>query len=268
MIELLSTNIQEHWRAVEGCPGYYVSDLGNVRRSALYDDDGREVYPAKPVAQCLSGSPRTHPTRYMEVSLRLGSKSRRLYKVHQLVAKAFLSPRPPGLVCCHGLGGQLDNRAVNLRWDTQASNIEDMHRARGGNHNALKTECKYGHDLTNPENLYPNPHKTGIGRKCKTCAIRNSKAQHAQRRAAKGAQVGPHNGVKVECKYGHDLTDPDNVYQHGGGRKGRKCRACAIRNARAQTVRKRENKKRSEEASPPEQLTSDALALLALQEPC
>lgn len=34
------------------------------------------------------------------------------------------------------------------------------------------------------------------------------------------------------CKYGHDLNNPDNVYTHTRGRRGRKCKTCALENSR------------------------------------
>ncbi len=144
--------------------------MGNVRRSELYDAEGRLVYEGKPLATALSGTKRdkdgNYYTRYLDVSLRLGTNVRRHTKVHHLVAEAFIGPRPPGMVVCHNNGDPLDNRVENLRYDTQANNITDMHDHRGGHHNSLKTHCKYGHDITDPSNIYKN----GNGRKCRTCA--------------------------------------------------------------------------------------------------
>jgi hypothetical protein len=163
---------QEEWRAIAGHPGYEVSDMGNVRTSDLFDSAGRLAVRSVPVAQCLTRSGgRNNKWRvaYWEVSLRrLDQKDfrdRARRKVHHLVLENFHGPRPPRMVGCHGPGGELDNRSSNLRWDTQRANIEDMHRARGGHHNSLLTECLNGHDITNPDNVYTNAR----GRKCKTC---------------------------------------------------------------------------------------------------
>jgi hypothetical protein len=178
-------NSQEQWRAIDGHPGYEVSNIGNVRRSDLFDPHGRLAYPATAVTQNQSRGP--EGGRYLEVSLRkvdaTDRRDRARPKVHHLVAAAFIGPRPQGLVICHNDGNRNNNRVENLRYDTQAANIADMHRHRGGHHNTLKTTCKYGHDITDPDNIYPN----GNGRKCRTCARANAARQWEARKAAKSA---------------------------------------------------------------------------------
>lgn len=44
------------------------------------------------------------------------------------------------------------------------------------------------------------------------------------------------------CKHGHDLNDPTNVYVHTRGRNGRKCRTCALANARRAHTKKKEQR--------------------------
>lgn len=46
-------------------------------------------------------------------------------KIHQLVLETFIGERPFGTICCHNNGNRLDNRLLNLRWDTQFSNQAD-----------------------------------------------------------------------------------------------------------------------------------------------
>lgn len=53
-------------------------------------------------------------------------------KVHQLVAEAFLGPRPPGLEVCHGPLGSGCNLPSNLSYGTRAKNSAD--RLRDGTH--------------------------------------------------------------------------------------------------------------------------------------
>jgi hypothetical protein len=175
--------IQEEWRAITDRPGYEVSDHGNVRRSELLDPYGRLVYPSKILAVSLSGTKRdkegNYYTRYYDVSLRLGEHNYRHTKVHHLVAQEFIGPRPAGMVICHNNGDPLDNRVENLRYDTQASNIADMHEARGGHHNGVLTTCKNGHDITNPDNVYAN----SPGRKCKECQRKRVRDRHARLKA-------------------------------------------------------------------------------------
>lgn len=164
------------WRPVPGHAGYDISEAGEVRRTELFDAHGRKVAEATPVAQSLTGP---QGKQYLEVSLRTltpGERKRR--KVHHLVLETFVGPRPTGLMACHTNGNALDNRLRNLRWDTQANNIADMHRHRGGHHNTLKTHCVRNHALT-PDNVYPG----GRGRKCKTCARDRAAAQYAAKKA-------------------------------------------------------------------------------------
>jgi hypothetical protein len=182
-------NSQEEWRATAGYPGYEVSDQGNVRRSDLYDPLGRLVYDSKPIARQLSGTSRdkngNYYARYWDVSLRVAHRTQRHAKVHHLVAVAFIGPRPTGMVICHNNGDSLDNRVENLRYDTQANNIADMHLHRGGHHEGLKTECLNGHDITNPDNVYAS----SPGRKCKTCQRRRAKERYERLRAEREAKA-------------------------------------------------------------------------------
>ena len=46
--------------------------------------------------------------------------------MHRLVLSAFYGPCPEGMIGCHNNGISHDNRIENLRWDTYASNTEDM----------------------------------------------------------------------------------------------------------------------------------------------
>lgn len=89
-------------------------------------------------------------------------------KVHHLVASAFHGDRPNGLVICHRNGDPQDNRASNLRYDTQSSNLKDMYR-----HGRQIETCINGHRLT-AENIYEN----APGRKCKICQRARTKAKY------------------------------------------------------------------------------------------
>ena len=50
----------------------------------------------------------------------------RTYGAHQLVALAFIGPRPEGLEVCHGDGDSSNNCLDNLRYDTKAGNAADQ----------------------------------------------------------------------------------------------------------------------------------------------
>jgi hypothetical protein len=62
------------------------------------------------------------------VSLSAPGKKRICRNIHQLVAEAFIGPRPDGMVVCHGAAGPLDNSAANLSYGTQAQNMADKRR--------------------------------------------------------------------------------------------------------------------------------------------
>ncbi len=67
--------------------------------------------------------------RYYAVLIRAeGERKAKNRMVHHLILEAFVGPRPPGLVSCHGDGDPANNRLSNLRWDTPGANHEDMRR--------------------------------------------------------------------------------------------------------------------------------------------
>lgn len=160
----------EEWRPIPGYEGAYeVSDLGRVRSLP-------RLVPAGP-----HGGKRPIPGGLLKPTIqhfgyaqvKLAGKSR---LVHWLVADAFLGGRPEGMQVCHSNGDPGDNRAINLRVDTVASNMSDT--VRHGRHwAASKTHCPQGHPYTD-ENTYRSPGRTG--RKCRTC-----RAAGAQRRRRK-----------------------------------------------------------------------------------
>ena len=87
---------REVWRLCTRHPGYLVSSHGRVRR--------------------IGGGilkPWPNPRGYLYVDL---GKTRRGQPVHQLVAEAFLGPRPPGCEPDHEDHDRTNNAADNLRW--------------------------------------------------------------------------------------------------------------------------------------------------------
>ncbi len=137
----------ETWRPVVSCEGYEVSDLGRVRTrrgkvmKSCPDNDG---YPT--VKPCVNG-------RYMS------------YRVHRLVAEAFLGERPEGEEVRHLDGNPANNALPNLCYGTRSENNLDS--VRHGTHAmANVTECPKGHEYT-PENT-----RIYDGRRfCRRCAL-------------------------------------------------------------------------------------------------
>ena len=124
MTEITGQAATEEWRPIPGHSGRYeVSNLGNVR--CWKGSENARAKARRPYAKVLKtwiakGNQRRH------VSLGYnGSEGRKARIVSNLVAEAFIGPRPEGLDVCHNNGDSLDDRAVNLRYDTRAGNMAD-----------------------------------------------------------------------------------------------------------------------------------------------
>ena len=152
---------EERWKPVVGNPNYRVSDAGRVH----------SLLTSKYLRANASG-------RYLAVALRFEGTTTTRY-IHHLVAEAFHGPRPDGLDICHGNGNRADNRAANLRYDTRSANMQDA-VAHGANHNAVKTHCVHGHELTG-KNLIA---RAGGRRGCRTCTYASIAAYNERKRAA------------------------------------------------------------------------------------
>lgn len=83
----------------------------------------------------------------------------------------------------------------------------------------LKTHCKHGHEFTEENTVYVGRDKA---RTCKTCYVETYKRNNDKKLAAAHAAGGATRGKN--CRRGHDLTDPVNVYIHTNG--VRECRLC------------------------------------------
>ena len=94
----------EEWRDIQGYEGLYkVSDCGRIAR----------VYKTKPYARVLKPIP--DKDGYLLVSLCKGNVAKR-YRIHRLVACAFLE-NPSGLpVVNHKDENKNNNKAENLEW--------------------------------------------------------------------------------------------------------------------------------------------------------
>lgn len=94
-------------------------------------------------------------------------------KIHALVARAFIGPRPAGLQVNHKDGNRLNNHASNLEYTTPGENTR--HYFRG------VTRCRHGHEFT-PENT--RVRRNGR-RACRACARRRSRDDYWRRRPHK-----------------------------------------------------------------------------------
>lgn len=113
----------EIWKEVKGYGGVYeVSNLGNVRsvdRTVIRETTGVSVlYKGKQLA--INYNSRNN---CCEVSLSLNQR-RKCYKIHRLVAEAFL-PNTDGLPHVnHKDGDRHNNNVTNLEWCTASYNLK------------------------------------------------------------------------------------------------------------------------------------------------
>lgn len=165
--------MNEHWRPVAGCEGFYeASDQGQVRsvsRFVRVRGNGQRWVEGR-VLQA-NGTP------YPMVNLWVQGRSQPR-KVHQLVAEAFLGPCPPGQEVCHENDIGSDNRLTNLRYDTRPGNAIDAIR-NGRNHFANRTHCPLEHKLALP-NLIKSDWARGH-RSCLACHRGRAAVQYATR---------------------------------------------------------------------------------------
>lgn len=102
----------EIWKAVPGYEDRYeVSSEGRVRSLVR--------------GHILRGGP--HKGGYVLLHL-YGRGPRKVTTLHAVVAEAFLGPRKPGEIICHGDGDSRNNRVENLRYGTYKDNADDTLR--------------------------------------------------------------------------------------------------------------------------------------------
>lgn len=110
--------MEEVWRPVFGHEeAYEVSSIGRVKAIARVTCAGhRRRERILKLSDDTDG--RLRVTLYKD-------GVRHAWKVHRLVLFAFKGPPPEGTEACHGDGDHLNNRVLNLRWDTHAANKQD-----------------------------------------------------------------------------------------------------------------------------------------------
>lgn len=87
----------------------------------------------------------------------------------------------------------------------------------------IRTECKHGHDVSDPANVYTAPKGD---RRCRVCASE----ENARRTAVRQANGDRRKVPRTHCKYGHEMTE-ENRRSRGHGRFV--CRLCDNERARA-----------------------------------
>lgn len=127
-------------------------------------------------------------SRYGKLSITVDGR-RRNFKVHRLIANAFIRPLRPGDVVLHECDNEACCEVLHLRVSTQAENIaQAVKRGSFGQKNiyhvsrqseASPTHCGAGHPRI-PENNY---HKGG-GWKCRECQLERTRERQVRLNAA------------------------------------------------------------------------------------
>lgn len=119
----------KYFKEVVGFEGLYeISENGTVKR--LAGETVKDNGVAYPVTEKILKPFKTNKKGYLGVNL---SKNRKayLFRIHILVARAFLGECPKGYYVCHTDGDHTNNNIYNLRYDTQAQNRIDEFRNGG-----------------------------------------------------------------------------------------------------------------------------------------
>ena len=117
-------NSKEEWRHIPGITeGYMVSNMGRVKslKRVKVRSNGR---PQTIRERILKASP--DDWGYPQVRL-----DRKTYKVHRLVALAFLPPKKPGEEIRHMDGNAANCALSNLAYGTHSENVRDGYRYAG-----------------------------------------------------------------------------------------------------------------------------------------
>ena len=123
-----SMETEEIWKSCKEAPGILeVSNMGRVRaldrpsrvygrkRNGVVQGEFIQRRPGKVLSPCVT------KTGYLEAAVMVQGK-RTKYRVHRLVASAFVDGYFDGACIDHVDGNKLNNRADNLQWVTLAEN--------------------------------------------------------------------------------------------------------------------------------------------------
>lgn len=134
-------NRVEEWRDIPGYEGIYqASNTGRVRSlDRIVARDGQK--PMRMTGQLLKQNPNPR-WGYMQVILHR-SGSAKTWRVHQLIALAFIGPNPEKLDVNHIDLNKTNNRADNLEYVTRRRNLEHAREhglgdKRGEKHHSAK----------------------------------------------------------------------------------------------------------------------------------
>jgi len=149
---------------------YEISDLGRVRSLRRRTSSGWRGGRVRKACRAHNG--------YLQVSLSSGGLRVNGW-IHQMVAEAFIGPRPPGMQIRHLDGDPANNQLSNIAYGTPSENAFDAVR-HGRNRQALQTHCVNGHEFDSA-NTYIRP---SGARDCRACIRKRARSYQARVRGA------------------------------------------------------------------------------------
>lgn len=118
----------EVWRLCHDDNNYQVSNTGRVRRFVSYNNVR--------LKECLKPKVGSSPYYFVCLSNPIKDKYR---MIHALVARAFIGPRPVGMVINHKDGDKKNNNDWNLEYCTQKQNMLHAKKSCLWNIDAVRT---------------------------------------------------------------------------------------------------------------------------------
>jgi len=164
----------DQWRAIPGWEGYYEASTSGQVRSIPRTVTSTTGVTAKRVGRIIRS--RASRTGYRLITLSRDGVAK-TFTVHQLIALAFLGPRPERMAVCHNDGNRQNNAATNLRYDTYSANELDK-VAHGTHSQSRKTHCPKGHAYDEANTIFT---KGGRSRLCRTCNRASCAAAYQRR---------------------------------------------------------------------------------------
>tara|TARA_R100001086_G_scaffold248358_1_gene185108 strand:- start:6449 stop:6946 length:498 start_codon:yes stop_codon:yes gene_type:complete len=111
--------MKETWKPIPGLDGYSASNLGRIRKAS----QRIIIHNADYVMPSIILKPKPNEKGYMRVTIKTPEK-RTNYRVHRLIAKAWL-PNPSKKPQINHINGiKSDNRVENLEWVTAQENMD------------------------------------------------------------------------------------------------------------------------------------------------
>lgn len=135
--------MEEVWKDVKGYEGYYqVSNLGNIKSlERIIENSGTRTGYYKIKERILKPRENKNRNGYYELSLRKDGKEKR-FKVHRLVACAFIENPYNKPEVNHIDGNKSNNCVSNLEWTTSKENKEHAWNIGLNNSNHKKRPIK------------------------------------------------------------------------------------------------------------------------------